>query len=225
MRYCTSCGAALLDGFRFCVQCGASVPVEKPVAAPVPEPVIEVSAAEPVSEPIAEVQAAEPVSEPIAEVPAAEMPDLDPEQFVRPACEPEQPASAPVTAAKEPTEPVSAPTEPKTDPAYTPPVYTAPATPPPASDNRHLLSFGGAFVALLLLCIPGVNLLTAFIWAIGGAKNHSRRNLSRAWLLLVFAVVLFFGCMALLIWLLAGDQIRALLAALEESFRSLDIMF
>ena len=55
--FCSYCGAQLPDGAAFCSHCG------KPVAAPVPEPVVE--AVEEIAEPV--VEAVEEVVEPVAE--------------------------------------------------------------------------------------------------------------------------------------------------------------
>ena len=82
------------------------------------------------------------------------------------------------------------------------------------------MSFDGAFVALLLFLLPGVGLITAIVWALGGAKNPSRRNLARAYLLLVLALCLFFGGMALLLHLVAGDQMARFCELLHAGMRA-----
>ena len=177
MKYCRSCGAPLLDGFRFCVQCGATADSDTAVDRP--------------DEDAAEVTA--------AEVTAPEAPASAPNVSGMPAYVPDraEPVSAPVPT---PT-PVPAPQS----------ASPCPAAPVPAEKVKEakpagLLSFDGAFVALLLFCLPGIGLITGIIWALGGAKNPSRKNLARAYLLLVLALALFFGCMALLLHLIAGDQ-------------------
>lgn len=212
MRHCTSCGTALLDGFRFCVQCGATVDAIEPTPA---EP-----AAEPILEPVI-------IDEPAAETTAAVsgMPEYIPEPAVSDPVMEEPDLSEPVMETPAITE--AAPVYAAPAPVYAAPVYTAPAAEPaaPLIDERNVLSFTGAFVSLLLLCIPGVNLLTAFIWAVGGAKNRSRRSLSRAWLLLVLAFVLFFGCMGLLIWLFAKEQILELIAVVRDAAAAYGITF
>ncbi len=175
MKYCRSCGAPLLDGFRFCVQCGATADPDAVVDRP--------------DEPAAEIPAAEAAA-PEAPAPAASVSGM-------PAYVPDR------------TEPVSAPAPvpaPAPQPAPVRPVAPAPAAKAEDSKPAGLLSFDGAFVALLLFCLPGVGLITGIIWALGGAKNPSRKNLARAYLLLVLALVLFFGCMALLLHLIAGEQ-------------------
>jgi hypothetical protein len=201
MKYCTSCGAALLDGFRFCVQCGATVPTAQPAIDPT---VIELDTA---TEP-------EKVETPVAS--PSGMPEFSPEPF---AFEAEEVAEQP---ADEPSEPVTS--APSYDASYVPsyaptadaapsaevtpdePTESAPASTPKV--EKGLLSFDGAFVALLLFALPGVGLITAIIWALGGAHNPSRKNLARAYLLLVLAVCVFAVCMGLLVWALAGDQMR-----------------
>ena len=200
MKHCTTCGAALLDGFRFCVQCGATVEAAEPAPA------------DPVAASIAET--------PVVEKNAPETPDADSGM----------PEYVPVPDVSEPviSEPAPVYTEPA--PVYTAPVFTVPAATPvapaaPVIDERSALSFSGAFVALLLFCIPGVNLITAFIWAVGGAKNRSRKNLSRAYLLLVLAFVLFFGCMGLLVWLFAKEQVLDLIAVVRDAAAAYGIPF
>lgn len=223
MKYCKSCGAALLDGFRFCVQCGAIVDPGQP----------EAPAAGPVAVP--------PTPDAAASV--SGMPEYIPEREAGPVqAAPAEPAE-PVYAAPVYTEPVYAAPAAPASTAPEAPVYAAPAQPvpprpaeppvrpgpsaapeapaPKGRDEKQLLGFDGAFVALLLFCLPAVGLITAIIWALGGAKNQSRKNLARAYLLLILAVCLFCGCMALLVWLIAGDQLREFLDLFRSVFESL----
>ena len=182
MKYCKSCGAPLLDGFRFCIECGATADpdgiIDRPedTASPAPAPAPNASGMP-------------------AYVPAP----------AAPAAEPAPPAAPPA--------PPSAPAA---------PVRHAPAAAPKeqAAAPAGLLSFDGAFVALLLFLLPGVGLITAIVWALGGAKNPSRRNLARAYLLLVLALCLFFGCMALLLHLVAGDQMARFFELLHAWMRA-----
>jgi hypothetical protein len=195
MKYCTSCGAALLDGFRFCVQCGATVPAGQPDVDPT---VIDLGTE----------ATPEKVETPVAS--PSGMPEFSPEPFTSEAEE------AAEQSADEPSEPVTP--APSYDTSYVPssaptvdvtptePTVSAPASTP--KDEKGLLSFDGAFVALLLFALPGVGLITAIIWALGGAHNPSRKNLARAYLLLVLAICVFAACMGLLVWALAGDQMR-----------------
>ncbi len=62
------------------------------------------------------------------------------------------------------------------------------------------LSLGDSLITMILFTIPCVNIIVAIVWACGGSKNITRRNLSRAqliiWgaitiLVLVFYAVLF----------------------------------
>ncbi len=206
MKYCKSCGAALLDGFRFCVQCGATIEPDQP----------EEAASEPA--------AADPPAAPAQPHSMSGMPEYIPEYSAEPAA-----AAEPVAPAfTEPklTEPAFAepvqPVVPRPDePAlYSNPLPTLEPQIPANNGTNGLLGFDGAFVALLLFCLPVVGLITAIIWALGGAKNASRKNLARAYLLLVLAVCLFGGCMALLVWLIAGDQMREFFDLLRSWFQA-----
>lgn len=226
MKYCKSCGAALLDGFRFCVQCGATVGTDEPAAAAQGEPIPHAaSAAVPVSGPAAEPTAAaisesaapvepaaDPVPAPVQTDSVSGLPELKPE-YSAPAAA--QNAAPPSQAAATPVrEPVPQPVRPAA------PVQAEDAP----AEKTGLLVFDGAFVALLLFCLPGVGLITAIIWALGGAKNPSRKNLARAYLLLILALCLFVGCIALLMYLIAGDQVRAFFSYIEAYWEGLPML-
>ena len=95
-----------------------------------------------------------------------------------------------------------------------------------------LLSIAYIVIGMMLLIMPQTSLLwicyafgavvliTGIVWALGGAKNPSRRNLARAYLLLVLALCLFFGCMALLLHLIAGDQMARFFELLHAWMRA-----
>lgn len=172
MKYCEACGAPLLEGFRFCVQCGATIGPDGGVS-------------------------------------RADEPDAAASVSGMPAYIPERTAPTPAPAQPEPVP--AAPVQPAA------PSAPIPAAPPaPAGKPAGLLSFDGAFVALLLFCLPGIGLITGIIWALGGARNQSRKNLARAYLLLVLALALFFGGMALLVHLIAGEQMQQFFSLLRS---------
>lgn len=190
MNYCRSCGAPLLDGFRFCVSCGATVDSTGSVP---------------------ESPAAEPVA-PEAAVSASGLPAYTPEPL--PTSEPTPAPTPEPLPAPEPAPVPAAPVRPAA-PAYeSEPIPAAPQPKKPSVST--LLSFDGAFVALLLFCLPGIGLITGIIWALGGARNQSRKNLARAYLLLVLALALFFGGMALLVHLIAGEQMQQFFSLLRS---------
>lgn len=77
----------------------------------------------------------------------------------------------PAGAARAPVRPAMT-----TEPAYG---YQNPTKTPTA-----VLNVGGFVGSMVLLSIPGLGLLLMIIWSCGGCRNHNRRNLSRAYLIL-----------------------------------------
>ncbi len=102
--FCSYCGAQLPDGAAFCSHCG------KPVAAPVPEPVVE--AVEEIAEPVVETveEVAAPVAEAVEEVAAPVVETV--EEVAAPVAEAVEEVAAPVVeAVEEAPEAVSADVE------------------------------------------------------------------------------------------------------------------
>ena len=66
----------------------------------------------------------------------------------------------------------------------------------PARGTRYApMTIGGYIGTFLLLCLPIANFILLIVWASGGCKNESKRNLARAILILygifvVLAIVL-----------------------------------
>ena len=188
-KTCPACGAELPADARHCTECGAKL--ESADAAG--------TAAEAVVAP-AEDAAAK------AEAAAAEASAV----FAAPSFAQPSPAQLGVTAEE--------PAEEKPEPAYAPPVapvYTAPAAAPayapetrpeyppvrqpetadpdrPGRKSKYApMTSAGMAVEILLMSIPVVGFILMILWSCGVCRKIARRNLARAYLiLLILAVVL-----------------------------------
>ena len=185
MAVCPSCGAEAPDTSRFCPECGTKLAPatveEKPEAT-----VYEASEA-----PVAEPEAAEkPTWEPIAaDAPKPEATVT--EMFGAPAKKPEFPA-APVYSA--PAQPVyAAPTQPAS-------VYAPPVDPDrPGKKSRYApMTPWGMVLAWFLMSIPVVGLIPMILWSCGVCRKVTRRNLARAYLILLIIAVAALIVLALL---------------------------
>ena len=71
----------------------------------------------------------------------------------------------------------------------------------PHKKSRYApITFGGWIGILLLMLIPGVDIVLLVIWACG-AKKYSKRNFARAVLVMLFFAIVGF----LLLWLIKGS--------------------
>lgn len=73
------------------------------------------------------------------------------------------------------------------------------------SSEYDVLSVGQWLVTLLLLSIPLVNIVLLLVWAFGGSAHPTRRNYSRASLLL-FAIIVGFALLLVLLGVVLGGM-------------------
>ncbi len=55
-----------------------------------------------------------------------------------------------------------------------------------------VISIGDWIVTSIVLAIPLVNLIMAFVWGFGGNTNPSKANYCKAWLIFIAAVIAFY---------------------------------
>lgn len=65
-------------------------------------------------------------------------------------------------------------------PVYQQNAYQQPAYQQPQSELEPPVSVGEWFIAMLLMCIPCVNIILMFVWAFGSGTNKSKSNYFKA---------------------------------------------
>jgi hypothetical protein len=102
-----------------------------------------------------------------------------------------------------------------TQASYSQPAYTQPgydnrqnAAPKPMEAAVPPMGMWGYVGSLLLLSIPLVGLILAIVWAAGGTDNVHRRNLSRAWLILL--------AIGIVLSILLGAVITSIVASIMQ---------
>lgn len=167
------------------------------------------SAAEPApfAAPVFEPSMLNPEDEPACEAPAPAEPVYAAPVYDEPKPEPPKPAPAvPVYDEPKPVPPVPAPPKPDFSGAGTqsgPSGAGRPvsgAEPEPGKKSRYaIMSSWGIFLQYILMSIPGLGILLALIWAVGGCRKVMRRNIARAYFLniLVCLLLLIVGLLVL----------------------------
>ncbi len=182
---CSDCGAAMPEGSRFCENCGARLPL-----APVREA------------PEAAWTEEQPVSPYEKTVDLAACPELRRELDAvleettpqQPEAAPEAPAHAFVPVYEE--EPASAPMY-EEAPA---PAPEAPVGDWPGRKSRYApMTSWGMALQIILMGIPLLGQLLMIIWACGGCRKIARRNLARAYVILILLGILLTVAAALVL--------------------------
>ncbi|MBR3556988.1 MAG: zinc ribbon domain-containing protein [Oscillospiraceae bacterium] len=236
MITCPSCGAALPQGTKHCTECGAKMdaPLEDAAAATAAKAEEAVSEAEAVfGAPFAQ----QPPSVLLSETPAAaedlsqEKPEpAYPAQSAAPVQNPAPAYTAPASSPYAP--PPAAQAAPAAAPVYpaaaaaAAPAYPAPAAyPRPAaqaapvaedpdkpdkkSKYAPMTSLGMA-VELFLMSIPVVGFVLMILWSCGVCRKIARRNLARAYLILLIVGLVLAVVLAILGRFVFKDQITQL---------------
>lgn len=192
MAFCKQCGAELMEGSRFCTNCGSE---ELLVAA---EPVI--SSGETLRE--------EPQ-------PAYQQPTYAQPSYV--GSERREPVASAQAASNAGGYQSAYQQAPYGQSAYGSnhqPPYT-----PPAAQQSTVMSTGQFLGTLLLLMIPVAGFILMLVWAFGGTDNLNRRNLARAKLILVaIGLVLAILC-SILFGALALTSVRLWDSEFGNEFR------
>ena len=128
------------------------------------------------------------------------------------------PAATEVPAYQAPASPYAQPAQQPVQPAYpygTPQaVPTQDSRPPRKSPYAPMTSVGMA-VQLLLMNIPVIGLILSIVWACGVCRKIARRNLARAWLILLIAGILIVVALAIVARFCFTDQITQIF---EQAF-------
>lgn len=200
MAFCTQCGASAGDDVRFCTACGAALQAAPVSPLPEPEPHREVPTPHPGPKP--EPQPFQPEPPP---PPAMSEPARTPVQLRSP--EPQPNAGRSGRPRRENPAPRHAPPAQSQQPA---PQFAVPM------DRRCSVLGTGAYIgAMLLLALPVIGLILGIIWACGGSVNFNRRNLARAYLILLLAALVLCAILYLCFQLIFGVPVSEFIARLK----------
>ena len=196
MITCPSCGAALPQGTKHCTECGAKLDAPLADAA-------EATAAK--AEDAAAAVEAMPQEKPEPAYPSQSTAPVTPAPAPAPAPSPyASPAPAAPAAAAAPVYPAAA--------AYPPPAaQAAPAAEDPDKPDKKskyapMTSLGMA-VELFLMSIPVVGFVLMILWSCGVCRKIARRNLARAYLILLIVGLVAAVILAVLGRFVFKDQI------------------
>lgn len=78
---------------------------------------------------------------------------------------------------------------------------------PPSSSPYAVLSSWGFVGSLLLLWLPVAGFIIAIVWASGGSFNQNRRNLARAYLLIIGLVLALYLAILIVVVALGGSAL------------------
>ena len=189
------------------------VPAEIPEAAPLTEPPVAAPAPAP-----AETPAPAPAAEPEPAPAPAEAPAPAPAAPASPYQAPANPYQAPAAPQSVYQPPVSPYPQQPVQPAYPYGAAEAPRTqeakPGRKSPYAPMSSFGMA-VQLFLMGIPVIGLILSIVWACGVCRKIARRNLARAWLILLIVAIVLSVAGILVLRFCFPDQ---LVQAFEQAF-------
>lgn len=90
--------------------------------------------------------------------------------------------------------------------------FSSPPTPPPEPSNLYdssVMSTKDWVITWLIMLIPCVGLVMAFVWAFSGSGNLNRRNYCRAYLIIAAIGIALY----LLLWLVMGAAFIAMFSA------------
>lgn len=191
-RICPSCGSAIPDGSQFCAKCGVRLSDD---------------ASE--KEQAAEAFAASP------EVPAPPVPPVIEDNA--PAGDTALSAAAAFEEKESPWSETISSTEEPFDRTYGMPAAAAPAQVVPAVDPARVkadkanvpMSSVGTALSIILMNIPVIGLIIAIVWACGGCRKTGRRNLARAFLMLLILCFVLLIVAALLLRFVFADELVA----------------
>ena len=199
VKICPSCGTSNVEGAAFCTECGTALPEE--AAAPV-------TAAETEQPSAPEMPPAAPFAGPREESVFAARPEFNEAE----------PAAAEIKKEEAPPEKEAAAQ------AYAPPprpvvpvVPVRPAEPPvpplsPAALEKQRkanqpMTTWGTVLSMVAMSIPVIGLIFMIVWACGGCRKIGRRNLARAYIILLIIGIVIFVVAALLLRFVFTDEL------------------
>ncbi len=191
VKNCPACGNPNPEEAAFCTECGAALPVTEETPAPA------VGTEQPAA---AEAAPAAPFAAPPAESAFAPRPEVGA-------------AEDPAAEIKKEEARIE-----KEAPAYNPPTWSAaPVTPPapvlsPAAAEKQRkanlpMTTWGTVLSMVAMSIPLIGLIFMIVWACGGCRKIGRRNLARAYIILLIIAIVITVVAALLLRFVFTDEL------------------
>ncbi len=233
LTVCPSCGAQLPPGTKHCTECGAKI--ESPLADAAADTAAKaeeaVSEAEAVfGAPFAQQPPSVLLNETQASAAAEAMPQEKPEPAYpaytaaparpAPAANPYAPAAPAAAAAPAYQAPAQPAYQASAQPAYPRPA-AAPAEDPDRPDRKSKyapMSSLGMAVEIFLMSIPVIGFILMILWSCGVCRKIARRNLARAYLILLIVAIVIAVILAILGRFVFKDQLTQLVEQLLPGY-------
>lgn len=245
--FCTNCGSQSSDDSKFCASCGTPLHAPQPVSEPSTDiPTEEHTTAIQAPVQVSEEPVEEPIIDAITEI-TEEIADEITDTAVAPGSTYEFSTEVPSQTVDQPEpatqEPVATDHPPRTEPSenrqFSPPtpqqpvqhpkpVQVAPQqwesqspdfnSPPTSTSPYALMGTWNIVLSIILMNIPVIGLIISIVWAAGGCRKIIRRNLARAYLLLLAIGLVLSIISALVVGIFFADVITEAFEALLPGY-------
>lgn len=197
VKNCPACGTPNAEGAAFCTECGAALPVNAEAVVPAVE-------TEQATAP--EMPTAEPFAAPAEESVFAAPPEFNEAEKAAAEIKKEEAPPAKEAAAYNPPPRPAAPAIPVPPPAPAAGVLSPAAAEKQRKANLPMTTWG-TVLSMVAMSIPVIGLIFMIVWACGGCRKIGRRNLARAYIILLVICIVISIVAALLLRFVFTDEL------------------